>query len=426
MTQPEAEDVTLGERAEQAAIGAGVGAAVGAAAPRVITAFGKGLDSVRNRFARGVNELDEFFGAVAGGADDIQLLNEVQEQVGKKAGRQMKEISSLFRRATQEGRRAIVSKQPIDSLKTRITATAEEFIDDDSANFLRNVLTRVNGLGDSATVNDLEVIRRAATNASQRLPAAGRVKALIDDVLIEASEKGQIKGKEGAVRLWKSAIAKRRDFANRFENPKTVALAATDEITPEQLSQRLFGAGSITTARGAGKEFDAVVRALGPDSKPLLKQAAIGKIIRFAGRDAADDQVWLQRLSKEISNLRKQNPSLWNKFDEKERQLLSMVGNEAEAAARGGPINRVIDATLDIMNWVFRRGGFRTSLRLPSTLEPKQMASMQDVLNLVQTKPEIQASVITRLGTRLERFTEDDVLANQVKDIARRFKQTAE
>lgn len=435
-------DVALGDRVTEGIGGTVIGATTALAAPLVVKGIGKGIDAVRTKLFSGLSDVDSVLVSAGKGVDDIHLFDELKARVGEKAARNLQETSNLYKQATKKGADTVMTGKSFNGLQVRIRELLPKFTGDDNIAVINDALSRVRG--SKMTVNDLETLRKAMV--SSNAPASSAVKATIDDTMEKALSAGDIVGNKDSVRLWKAAIKSRRDYGMKFENPKYVAAYISDkatslgrknitpesvvsEITPEALSAKLFGAGSITTARNGAQAYDQVVNTLGKDAEPILKQAIVGKMLRYAGRDIPSDsiddavhKVWFQRVSNEIKNLRTQNKSLWNKFSSSEKEVLRKIEVNAYKTTQGGIINKLGNTLMSVASGGARGLGLGNDIRLPSTLSPKKIGTIGDIIRMSQEKIPVSPNGLVKIGDAIQSKVDDDVLAKGLKKAGQMMK----
>lgn len=328
-------------------------------------------------------------------------VTNIQDRVSKLSEVRKSEYQDLYKAAEELGEGSFVKGKSASDLVGKLEFLKGKTYQPSEKDTLENIIKTVKGLktADGMNLNVLAGIRRDLGKSISE----SRAKGIIDDVISDAVDKGDISGSPEAGKLWKDATNQFRQYKQTFDNPKmnpTIKAIVDTDLTPEDLSSKMFGAGSIGTGRKAGQKYDEFVRVLGKEVEPDLKKAVVGKIMNFSlepSESMRGNQVWLQRVAREVSNLKGKNKTLWNKFSAEEKEALTRMGEMAQRASEGGVVNKTVDGVLNIANNLLSKTGLRTSLRLPSTLQPKQLASEADVLDLSRS----------RTPTRTQRLKQD-------------------
>lgn len=424
-TRAEIENLPPGKELTKRLTRATFAAPFGAAGAGVIMGgqklIGAAANKIGNLFGRATQNVDDILeDVVERGIEDTQAFEGVRNILGDEAERLAARIHGkggrigLFDYAKARGSGATVNKKVIAELKQDLTEQIADEIDDDAITVLSNVRARLDQLPDEPTVNDLQAIRRAATKLSFRDQgskgyAGGQIKRQIDDKLIDASENNLIKGDDEAVKLWREAINARRDFGDKFETPKEIALSLTDEPL-EVIEAKFLGTGAIN--KRASKIYDETLKAIPKDQQKqagfLLRQSVFNKMIKRAAARADDpDGIDSIFLANQIKNLRRDNKSLWNKFPESEKKLLNTLENNLRSETKNGVINNVAKSMFRFLSMATR-----SNLQLPSIVRPKKIVTIEDIIDLANAKPmgtEIPFENIITLGAgqRTAEFLEE-------------------
>lgn len=325
------------------------------------------------------------------------------KQLGQKvtglASQRKAEYGQLFDEAQELGKEAFIQGQTSASIiprlrfaKEKAIAQKDKDIFDDAIKAIFNLQKGQGAVLDVAgkpisagkiSLNELEGLRRGLGVGY----GDGGVRRVFDDVINQAIDSGDLAGKVEAGTKWREARKAFQNYQDTFDNPEKLSLikkVVDKDLTPERLSADLFGAGGIKSARDAAARYDEFVSVLGKEAEPDLKRAIVSKIFNFAdepAKDAKENQVWLQRVAREVQSMRNSNKTLWNKFSPDEKKALEKMAFEAQKSAEGGLINKAANAVFTLGNNTFGSIGLKTNLRLPSSVAPKQIAPVEKVID---------------------------------------------
>ncbi len=351
------------------------------------------------RAPREVSDIAIFDDVSQRGIDDVQAFSELRRELGDEASRLQEQISGrfedgikvepgLFDIAKERGQNAFVNKESVRQLSNDFKRQAFEEIDDDATKIFQNAADRLDTFigQDNVTVNDLEGLRRAASQASRRNFAGGAVARDVDQFL-ENSLKDNVTGDTEAINVWKEAISKRREFGRKFQNPKEIAAAIGDEAI-ETVEKRFLGSGPLSSKTELATIYDNTLKALPKEDQEaagfLLRQSLVNRMIKRAARTSDDDEgLSASFMANQIRNLRRENKSIWNKFPNEEKKILNRLEQNLRKKSRGGPVNKVAQA---LFNFLGR--ATRSNLELPRTLKPKTVVDVEELINLTRIKPQ--------------------------------------
>lgn len=314
------------------------------------------------------------------GVDGTNAINKVKSSLAKESERANKEIKTLFEAAEQQGKNAYVKPEQVGNFVQRLRAQAVEEIDDEARVILSNAADRLDEVINSGdvNVNALEGIRRSASKVARvggsKGYAGGQVIRDIDDFLDGAT----IIGDKNAASTWKSAISKRREFAEKFERPKKIAKAIAEDETIEGVEKAFIGTGWGGGQKDLARTYNQVMKATpATDKKEIglaMRQSVINRMIKDAAR-AVDDTEGLSasRLSNGIKNLRRENKSMWYKFKKDERKILLSLEKNLKNVPKGGVLSRSYSAVRKL---------FRSNIELPRTIKDKQLITVDDLIKL--------------------------------------------
>ncbi len=340
------------------------------------------------------------------GIEYASAIDKVREALGDEAARLQTLIGGrvddqgnkigkgLFDIAKSRGKKAFVKKEGMEKLAKTIKEKQKNEIDPDAERFLSRAARKIEEISESGkvTVNELEGLRRAASSTSNSAigttrNAAGEVVDAVDDFLSEGFRSGQITGDKKAVSLWNKAIKTRREFGQKFEKPKEIAAALSDD-TIEDIERKFVGGASPSRARSAAKVYDNVLKALPERQKDqagfLMRQSVVNKMVRQSADKIASesDAISAKSLASEIKSLRNNNKSLWSKFPTDEKKDLLTLEKELRSLGDEGAFDKVKGF---VANYVMGATGH--GLEVPRTMAVKRVVDVKDLLDIARTKP---------------------------------------
>lgn len=337
------------------------------------------------------------------GIDDVATFERVKGALSKEAVKQEKKISKLFNTAKEKGKGAIIASDDISKLSDDLAKDIRNVIDVDGKNLLQSTSKTIGDLTEGSidsTVNDLHSFRRQASVIVRKGQAgsegAKKVLEKIDNFL----ENVEIKGDEGSVKLWKDAIKSRREFGQKFENPKKIANTLDKEATIETIEREFLGTGPVASKKDIARTYNETLRALPAKQRKKVafafRQSALNRMIKTAAQ-SSDSKVGLSasRLSNQIRNLRRENRSFWDKYTPQEKQVLSKLETELrKVSSNEGALKKTFSAVSKIIP-----SGAKLGFEVPRTLKAKTIVTIDDLLELTASNP-AQKSVAPAIATQ--------------------------
>jgi len=349
------------------------------------------------------NQISALFEDISeGGVDAAGAFGRLRSELGAEASKLQSEISGtfvdgqkvspgLFDVAKERGQNAFVGQDVVQEFSNAIKQQAKEEFDDDAIKILGNASARLDDLIQAGPIslNDLEGLRRAASRISKgggtKGFVGGDIARQIDTVIDAASASNKITGDQQAVNIWKQAISKRREFGQKFEQPKEIASSIGDD-TMETVEKKFLGTGPISSKTELGNIYNNTLKAL-PEAQRtgagfLLRQSVVNRMIKRASRTTDEEGVSANFMANQIRNLRTENKSMWDKFPSDEKVILNRLEKNLKEETKGGPLN-IIGKRL--FNFLGRAS--RSNLELPRTLKPKTIVTVDELLELTNIKP---------------------------------------
>jgi hypothetical protein len=167
-------------------------------------------------------------------------------------------------------------------------------------------------------------VTTAANNTKNRQEAKflSAIRTQYDNFVDDVIEKSLITGDEQTLRLYKKARDLRKDFGKRFESDKIVSKILTDEtLTPENVTNMIFGAGTLKGKETSARVIDSLYKAAGNDAikaQGELKSAIMSRLLERATSkelsSAGEELLSFAKLDTEINNLIYKNNSLARKI----------------------------------------------------------------------------------------------------------------
>lgn len=337
------------------------------------------------------------------GIDDVTTFSKVEGALSKEATKQQKKISKLFNTATEKGKEATIDTKSIAQLSDDLAKEIDDVIDIDGKNFLDSTSKTLSNLSDSnaaKTVNKLQSFRRQASQIVRKDKAgsegAKKVLEKIDNFL----DNVEIQGDQDTVKVWKDAIKARREFGQKFENPKKLANILDKDNTIETVEREFLGTGPVATKKDLARTYNDTLRALPAKQRKevafAFRQSALNRMIKTAAQ-SSDSQTGLSasRLSNQIRNLRRENKSFWDKYTPKEKQVLSKLETELRnVSTNEGFLKKTYGAISKIIPQ-----GAKFGFEAPRTLKAKTIVTIDDLLELSASNP-AQKSVLPAIATQ--------------------------
>jgi len=331
------------------------------------------------------------------GIEGTAAFSNLREGLQKEAKTLREEFSGvpggkkgLFDEAKERGQDVFVKNESISQLSKNIREQIVTEIDSEAKTVLgntANIFDELIATKPKITLNDIETIRRSATKVSQSGGSkgfiGGDIRQQIDNLLEDSKN---ITGDEKAVAIWKKAITKRREFGQKFEKPQEIAKSLTDK-TNEEIAQTFIGSGGAALNKGLSRVYDDTLSALPKGKKTeagfQLRQSIINRWIKNAAQSVDDAEgVSASRLSNQIRNFRRDNKSMWDKFNGGEKKILNDLEVSLRKTAEGGFINKAYSGLQRFIS-----SSIRSNVELPRTLKPKTVVTIDDLVELTNFKP---------------------------------------
>lgn len=341
--------------------------------------------------------------------NEVQAFSQVRDNLTNEATRRKQSFSKLFEAAKEKGKNAKISSGDLSKLAGDLRREAREVIDLDGKKIIHSTSRTIDDIaeeGISNTINNIQSFRRQASKIVRRGGAgsegAGKVLEKIDAFF----KRADIKVDREAADLWTRAIAERRDFGARFQDPKKIAQAIDEEKTLEEVEKAFIGSGAVSTQKGAGKVYDDVLNAVPSPLKDStgfkLRQSVVNRLIKNSVQ-ASDSENGLSasRLSNSIRNLRGENKTLWDKFTPSEKKNLTKLERDLrKISSKDGAVKKTY-ATLA----KFVPSGLKLGIEPPRTLKPKTIITVDDLLDLAKADKRNALNILDRVTGSVARST---------------------
>lgn len=351
------------------------------------------------------------------GIDETGAFKQLREQLGNEAANLQEKISGkfedgkkvapgLFDIAKERGNDAYINSSAINTLSQTIKQQAGNEVGSDVVSLLNNTASKLDGMLEQTpslnsqgiigkpqvSLNDMETLRRSLSGISKERTAAGNVAGQVVKKIDTILTPDNIMGDKDAVNIWKEAISKRREFAQKFEEPQELALSITNEPN-EVIEKKFLGSGPLSSKSNLGLVYDNTLKALPPEQRPgasfLLKQAMVNRMIRNSGLVSdSEEGVSAARLANQIRNLRRENQTIWNKFNPQEKDDLRRLEDKLRTSSQGGVVNKVGGFLVKMLS-----KATRSSLELPRTIKPKTIFTVDDIAKMTATKPKFRNKI---------------------------------
>lgn len=421
-------------------LGAGLvgGITAGTAASRALRTRGRPTELLGDIGERGIDEPRAFVQVREGLQSEAKKLKEEFEGI-KKGGKKIK--PGLFDVAKEKGKNAFVNNEQIGELSASFERQAISEVDKDvkdillstskaldnimksskphlndnitkalnasqqlEKTFITRGITGVTSTKDDLSrtfkqVNELEGLRRSASrianSGGSKGFGGGQVLRGIDNFL----ENATIVGDQKTVGLWEKAITARREFGQKFENPKIIAKAVDSDQTIETIEQ-LFLGRIVSQKKELAKTYDETLRALQPNQRQkvgfALRQSVLNRMIKSSVQSSdSKEGLSASRLAGHIKNLRIQNKSFWDKFTVKERKELTKLEADLRGLSDVSGLTRTGATLLKIIPSGFLPRVVTPLTELPRTIKLKNIVTVDDLLKLSASRPRPKAKLST-------------------------------
>jgi len=319
-----------------------------------------------------------------------------------------KQMQAAFGAAEEKGLKAFVDKKYLKSLISQISKMSIETADDAAEFAFKKTTKRLVSLlkSDNITVNDIEKIRRSASDLFQsgggKAAAGYKMKTAIHEFLKDALAAGKITGDKTAISLWNRGIGLRSQITQKFETPSAIETAVGKDAIEK--IEKVFLGGSGPVRAEASQIYDDMISALPEDAAVMagekFRQGIFNKIVRNAIRNTGgDDAISSQSMISQIKNLRIDNKSMWSKFTIEERKILSQLESNLRKESASGVIDTVGRYALRFINrMTFSR------FYIPQPLKDAHSLTMKELIDLTKSSPPLidpfeTAAVGTIYGT---------------------------
>ena len=369
---------------------AGVAREEGASVPvQAVAGLAGGLTGAagaRNLASRLGDAPDEIIRDVAQrGIDEVAAFTNVRKDIVKNSLDTLKRKNRLYKLAETKGADAFVAPDKLTILTSKVDDLKDNIFDANGRASLDLVAGQLNKLsqGGRQSVNELQLVRRGLTKLKTSSDggvrnAAREATNLLDDFLIQ---KGNVSGKRDSVKLWNKAIKTNREYMQKFDEPTEIAKAVSDEAN-EVVEQAFIGSGGASLNKKLSTVYDNTMRAVKPSQKKetafRLKQSILNRMIKNAAQSVDEPEgVSASRLANQIRNFKRDNQSMWSKFNEKEKSAMVNLEKNLRKEIKGGVVNQIVRGVEK-----FTKGGLGQNVELPRTLKAKQVVTIDDLLQL--------------------------------------------
>lgn len=173
-------------------------------------------------------------------------------------------------------------------------------------------LDRINAMPGNYSVklNELERFRQrvnrnrpASTDVSQQA-ALGIVKGQLDSALDAAFNSSMVKGDPAGIQAWRDARGAFIDYKRNFEDQKVINQLATQQATPEEVRNWIFGASALGAKKEAGRVLSSIKDVIGAESPAFgaLRQEALFDIVEPLLRETPDYGAYVTNFDRFVRN----------------------------------------------------------------------------------------------------------------------------
>jgi len=350
------------------------------------------------------------------GIDDVASFINVRSDIVKNAARLSKRKNELYSRAKELGKESFVDRDKIGKFADNVEDFTKEVFDPAGRQTVANISDRLREIASQAKpdVNELMVVRRGLSKLSNSPDsgirnAAGQIKGQLDEFL---KAPDTVKGSKKAVRVWNNAIKSQREYSSKFEDVVEIA-KAVDDTTNEVVEQAFIGSGGAALNKNLSNVYDSAIKAVPSNKRKLtgfrLKQSIVNRMVKNAAQSVDDAEgVSASRLANQIRNFRRDNQSMWAKFNEGEKRALTRLETSLRKEMKGGVVNRIYQSVEK-----FIKGGLGQNIELPRTLKPKTVVDIDDLLELTTVRASAPTGKAIYLG--VDSSVEPEALPQPIK-----------
>lgn len=323
------------------------------------------------------------------GIDELSAFTNVRSEIIKNAARLSQRKNNLYEQAGELGNNLKINRSKLRELPNTIKNVQKEIFDPNGQKTISNIVDSLSDMTQNPNidVNDIFTLRRGLSKASKSSDsgvraAAGKARRLVDDFL---DQEGVVNGSPKAIRVWKNAIKSQREYSQKFEDVAEIA-KAVDDATNEVVEHAFIGSGGASLNKKLSNIYDSTLKAVPSNKRKLtgfrMKQSIVNRMIKNAAQ-SVDDEVGVSasRLANQIRNFRRDNKSMWDKFNQQEKGSLVDLEEALRKEMKGGVINRVYEGLQK-----FIKGGLGQNIELPRTLKAKTVIDVDDLLELTNAR----------------------------------------
>lgn len=344
------------------------------------------------------------------GVSDVEKAGELQNLIRGRYAASERLEGALWNKVRQQAEQSSIAPSSIKNLQDSLMDAQFNLTSNEAAGIVDRQLAMLNRFaetGEDIPANMIVGMRRTLSKASQKEGGLRGVVNQLDDYIAQNLDIPD---------LPKAIQASRKQFET-FQDPKSVAKAIEDGATASEFSRALFQAGNPALARGAARSFDEAIKAVGPrraaEAQRLLDEATVNRIFEVARNQGSDNEFWIGKIAEQVGAIRNKNPELWNKLTPQTRDTLSNMESRLRAEGQSGFLNKTGEALLNqFVGLPARAIGLRTNLQLPSTLAPKKIANIDDIVKYT----DIPQGVLQR-ASGLARNIGEEVAGNVRNDL---------
>jgi hypothetical protein len=274
---------------------------------------------------------------------DVDIVSDVVTAIKESRSAMDNAVNQAYEAARQSGEAVLSKKLARDVLGNAIKSVQERFVLADSPNakklikdfkkLTKTIKERSLIIGTHTPDTPLDVVglekwrsrvTTAANNTKNRQEAKflSAIRTQYDNFVDDVIEKSLITGDEQTLRLYKKARDLRKDFGKRFESDKIVSKILTDEtLTPENVTNMIFGAGTLKGKETSARVIDSLYKAAGNDAIKAQGELKSAIMLRLLDRatskelsSAGEELLSFAKLDTEINNLIYKNNSLARKI----------------------------------------------------------------------------------------------------------------
>lgn len=217
-------------------------------------------------------------------------------------------------------------------------------------------------------LNELEKYRRRINrnrpsgNDISQQAALGIIKGQLDSTLDAAFNSSMIKGDPAGIQAWRDARSAFIDYKRTFDDDKVINQLATQQATPEEVRNWVFGASAVGAKKEAGRVIQSLKGVLGENSPAFgaLRQEALFDVMEPLLRETPDYAGYVANYDKFVRN----SPSVARELFPDSIEEMTRLRAYANAANKVSPQALTLDMNQTLSRAIFGHGIAKAGMKV--------------------------------------------------------------